>query len=257
MNAHPWEHPRYCDAAETEITAFGDAAGRADATAPVPSCPGWDVAELVRHLGGTHRWAGGLVRERAERVMGRRELGVTFPQDADELWPWYKDGAAALLDVLRGTAPDTPVWTWGPGGTAGWWARRMLHETAVHRADAELALGERPQVAPDVALDGIEELFTNLGAAAVFAPGVDQLRGEGETISFTAADAGLHWQVRLLPEGFAWTRADGPDGAHAGMRAAASDLYLFLWGRRKLGDPALRTSGDEALLIRWVEHSAV
>jgi hypothetical protein len=42
----------------------------------------------------------------------------------------------------------------------------MLHETTVHRADAELALGVEPVISPAVAVDGGSGLFANLPTAA-------------------------------------------------------------------------------------------
>jgi len=35
----------------------------ADPGAPVPPCPDWVVRDLVRHVGGVHRWATGYVAE--------------------------------------------------------------------------------------------------------------------------------------------------------------------------------------------------
>jgi hypothetical protein len=49
------------------------------------------------------------------------------------------------------------VWTPTPHGDAMFYARRFTHETAVHRADAELALGLPFRLAPEMAADGIEE----------------------------------------------------------------------------------------------------
>ena len=39
---------------ELMALAAGAGAGPDD---PVPSCPEWTVRDLVRHLGGVHRWA--------------------------------------------------------------------------------------------------------------------------------------------------------------------------------------------------------
>ena len=40
------------------------------------------------------------------------------------------------------------MWTHLGPGPARYWARRMAHETAVHRADGQIALGQRPQIDP-------------------------------------------------------------------------------------------------------------
>ena len=38
----------------------------ADPDGTVPTCPEWTVRDLVRHMGGVHRWATGFVRGRTE-----------------------------------------------------------------------------------------------------------------------------------------------------------------------------------------------
>ena len=41
----------------TEATALAAAAEEAGLDAPVPTCPGWTVNDLVLHIGEVHRWA--------------------------------------------------------------------------------------------------------------------------------------------------------------------------------------------------------
>jgi hypothetical protein len=59
--------------------------------------------------------------------------------DQAELGPWFRDGLAELLGRLRTTLPDRPTWTPVQASTAGWWTRKMVVETAIHRWDAEAA----------------------------------------------------------------------------------------------------------------------
>ncbi|GAA2406537.1 maleylpyruvate isomerase family mycothiol-dependent enzyme [Actinomadura vinacea] len=262
MAVEPWTHDRHCDAAEAEISAFARAVEGADWEAPVPTCPGWSLGDLARHLGVTHRWAEALVRTRAQERQSPRGLGVTRPEGPEGLLPWFADGGERLVKTLRSHDPGTPVWAWGADRHVRFWSRRMLHETLVHRCDAELALGLRPRIDPGTAVDGVAELLANLPSAAAFAPKVGELRGDGTALAFVAADAGTSWTVRLRPDGFDWSAEDiagggaGPE-AGAAVSGDAADLYLFLWGRRKLGDPALEFSGDEVLLVHWVENSAI
>ncbi|GAA2167678.1 maleylpyruvate isomerase family mycothiol-dependent enzyme [Actinomadura napierensis] len=259
MTGRPWDHLRHCDALEREAAAFADVAAGAGLDEPVPSCPGWSVAELVRHLGAMHRWAGGTVRVGAPRRLSLRELGVSFPVVPGDHLPWFGEGAQRLLEVLRAAEPDGPVWAWGVDQHVRFWSRRMLFETAVHRADLEIACGRTPAVAPETAAEGMDELLENLEKAAAFAPKVENLRGDGEVLAFEAADLGDRWLFRLHPDRFEWTRR-GPgsdESADATVRGDASDVFLFLWGRRKLGDPVLEFSGNDDLLVHWVENSAI
>ena len=43
-----------------------------DADAAVPTCPEWRVRDLVRHMGGVHRWATGYVADAPYGDLGRR-----------------------------------------------------------------------------------------------------------------------------------------------------------------------------------------
>lgn len=260
MTGRLWDHGRYCEAAETEIAAFAEAAAGAGLDAPVPSCPGWTIGELLRHLGGVHRWCAGIVGSGAPRRLSLREIGVSFPTVPGDHLPWFTEGGERLLAVLRDTDPDAPVWSWGRDRHMRFWSRRMLHETVVHRCDLDIALGRDPAVGADNAADGVDELLDNLESAAAFTPKIENLRGGGETLVFDAADIGARWRFELLPDRFGWRREDGAGNAadaDAVVRGGVSDVFLFLWGRRKLGDPALEFSGDEQLLVHWVENSAI
>jgi hypothetical protein len=41
----------------------------ADVTVPVPSCPGWNVSQLARHIDGGQRWAREIVATPSRRAM--------------------------------------------------------------------------------------------------------------------------------------------------------------------------------------------
>ena len=68
-----------------------------------------------------------------------------------------------LAETLREAGPGTPLWTPVPDGTTDFYARRFTHETALHRADATLALGAEYTLDQAVAVDAIDE-WLELGA---------------------------------------------------------------------------------------------
>ncbi|MGH2685666.1 MAG: maleylpyruvate isomerase family mycothiol-dependent enzyme [Actinomycetota bacterium] len=217
---------RYLD----HLAADGEALVRAleaDPVAPVATCPGWDVTELTRHTSGIHRWADEVVRTGATTRLSRRDMPDQPPVDPVELAMWSRQTLAGLLDTLRSTDPDRPVWTFGPEQRAAFWSRRMAHETTVHRWDGETAAALPGPIDPELAADGIDEVVTIV------------LR------RFTPP-ARLHLEV-ADDEG-RWTVAgEGPD---VDVTAPAADLLLFLWGR--VGPDRLTTvGGDAALLARW------
>jgi hypothetical protein len=38
-----------------------------DATAAVPSCPGWSIVDLAAHVGSYHRWAADLLTDASQQ----------------------------------------------------------------------------------------------------------------------------------------------------------------------------------------------
>jgi uncharacterized protein (TIGR03083 family) len=144
----------------------------------------------------------------------------------------------------------------GPDKHARFWSRRMVHETAVHRVDAELARAVEPEVDPAVATDGINELLENL-------PRSRTLHGNGEQLHLFASDHPDHWTIIHQPTTFTWTHngsEDETDGSAAPtvtVRAPTADLYLFLWGRRRPTHPSLSVTGDATLLTHWQQHAVI
>jgi uncharacterized protein (TIGR03083 family) len=251
-DCHVREHGWYCDALAVEIERFVSVVSDADPSVPVPTCPDWTLADLVRHVGGVHRWAGQMVRDRAQERLRFRDVEMGLGNGADAAW--IQAGARVMLPVLRAADPDAAMWAWGADQHARFWARRMLHETTVHRADAEFALGGGgPDIAADVAVDGIDEFLDNLPRAAYFAPGVQELTGDGETISWRSTEVGERWRITLGPDGFDWDHDDRASDAE--VRGAAADLLLLAYGRLPLD--GFEVKGDRSLLTRWQGHSSI
>ncbi|GIE85383.1 maleylpyruvate isomerase family mycothiol-dependent enzyme [Actinoplanes regularis] len=240
----------HCAAIERETHRMVRVVSGADPTTAVPTCPDWNLAALMRHTGSLQRWFTVLLRDRVRERPARPTAVPDVPTDPSAYPRWLTEGAAAAGAVLRVTDPDTPMWAWGPDQHARFWARRMLFETLVHRADAELALSLPVDIDPVLAADGVDEFLTNLPSAAAFAPQVAGLRGADEVIRFECVDLDRQWAVRLRPDGFGLD----PDAAsaHATVRADAAELLLFVYGRR---DNTVTRSGDAALLSRWSANS--
>ncbi|MFE0047956.1 maleylpyruvate isomerase family mycothiol-dependent enzyme [Streptomyces albireticuli] len=249
------------EAVTAETAAFVAAVKDADLTLPVPGCPGWTLADLVKHTGGVQRWFSVLLRGRIQEPPRSRDVELRLPANEDGYPDWLADSAAEAADAFAGLDPDAPMWAWGADQHARFWIRRMLFETLVHRTDAERALGLRPVIDRDLATDGVDEFLVNLPHAAFFAPKVADLRGDGETLRFRCADTDGDWLVRLRPDGFG-VEPTGPDAegtrtaAGVTVQGAAADLLLFLYGRLGPGSDALRVDGDGEPLARWSANSA-
>ena len=244
------EHEEYCARAGVEIARMAAVTEGTDPQTPVPSCPGWGLAKLVAHTGITHRWASTIVATRATEGLSALDAGL--PGEPAEYPQWLASGAAPLLSVLREAGPDTPVWSFAGPVASGWWARRMLHETTVHRADAELAVGAEPVFDPVAAADGVDEFL----AAARFGSRPSQRMADlpaGHSIHLHATDEGLgeagEWLVSFGGDGYEWRH--GHEKGDVAVRGAAGLLLLLVYGRVRPDDERLRVFGDAGLLATW------
>jgi uncharacterized protein (TIGR03083 family) len=250
-----YSHQRCCDLASAEIARFAAVIRGADPATPVPTCGRWTMADLIQHIGHIHRWAAAMVAERSPTRHSRKKADLPLPADPTT-WPdWLAEAETLLVPVLRAADPDTRMWAWGPDKHVRFWSRRMVHETAVHRVDAELALGVQPHVDPAVAVDGVEEFLENL-------PRSRELRGDGEQLRLVATDGPDRWTIVRHPAGFDWTRGDpegGPPDAVGSVtvRGSAAGLYLLLWGRWPCTDARYQVTGDRSLMAHWQRHAVI
>lgn len=247
------EHREHCDLLAGEVPAFAAVVGDVPPAAPVPSCPGWDVVELTRHVGRVHRWAEGLVRSGGAARPPHREAD---PEEPEVPGPdWIVAGGEVLLATLRAADPDAPMWAWGADQHVRFWSRRMLHETVVHRVDAELAAGREPSVPPAVAADGIDELLANLVPRLSGGEAGSALRGRGEVLAVRPADAPAAWAITLGAEGF--SVGSDPGRADAELAGPAAGLLLALYRRRTPAEAGVSVGGDGALVARWLANTAM
>lgn len=250
--------PLAADRYHAEITArtaaLAGLAGQADLSLPVPSCPGWTLRELITHVGRAQRWAAEITRTRsAEFIPFRSVPDGRLPADPAHRPGWLRDGAALLIASVR-EAGDATVWALGRERPASFWARRMAHETAVHRADAEITIGIPPVIAADLAADGIDEWLTELSVRPGGEPRPAALPA-GQSLHVHTADVpGGEWLVRHGEDGITVRREH--DHADVALRGPASALLLVLLRRLPPGDPAVQVLGDQQVLSRWLAGTA-
>ena len=202
----------------------------ADLAVAVAACPGWTAYDLVTHLGAIHRWAAAATRTPPDGLVLGSEESQSL--DATALAGWYAASAAELLEALS-IDPDRPCWTLAHPRTVGFWRRRQLHETVVHRWDLEKALGRPARIDADVALDGVDEVLT------VMLP---------RQVRLGRVEESSRW-VRLRVDGQDWALAAsaGRDlQPVATVAGDASTVLLLLWGR--LGLDSVSVDGDRAAL---------
>lgn len=232
---------------------LGDVIDGADPDAPVPSCPEWVVRDLVRHIGGVHRWAATYVRDSRLTQIDQDldELVGGWPPDS-ELVEWYRAGHESLVLALLEAPADLECWTFldAPNPLA-MWSRRQAHETAIHRVDAELAVGEPTGFDPDFATDGIDELLS----CFITRPGRGPRSPVRRAIEVETTDTGQHWWVTFDEQGCVTTRE--PTRADVSASGLASDLYQVVWNRlayesvRVEGDPSVVNALRDTMHVRW------
>jgi hypothetical protein len=223
------------------------AAARTRWDAAVPHCPGWDLAELVRHQGGIFNWMAIVVTCR-ERV-SRRDLAPA-PAESAELPGWYLGNLGHVLKVLASADPQSPTWTFSSTGDqrVAWWDRRLAVEVAIHRFDAEhaVAADSGSPAAPldgDVAAAGIEEFIIEFLPGLLAQDAGADLKG---TLHLHATDGPVEWWIDLDASGAAAPQHAKADTAIRGTR---SDLLLWLTNRTATG--GLEILGRPDIAGRW------
>ncbi len=254
-----YAHARYCDLVDAEVAGFVETIRGVDPATPVPTCERWRLVDLIHHTTQIHRWVAGMVAEYSTERHSRRKADLPLPPDPARYPDWVGEARTMLVPVLRAADPNRPMWTWGANRTAGFWSRRMVHETAVHRADASLALGHRPALDPDVAVDGVEEVLTLIASARRFRPEVGRLRGDGERLILRATDRPDSWTVTLTGRGYEWAPGTtaGPAPREVNVTAPVATLYLMLWRRLPPSAPEVDVGGDRDLFDFWVANSPI
>jgi uncharacterized protein (TIGR03083 family) len=238
------EISEYISAIQREGDLLAVAAASAGMDAAVPTCPGWQMRDLVRHIGSIHRWA-------AEHIEKRSPDRIVRPSGGEVVWPddgtlvdWFREGHAALVYTLETADPDLICWTFIPAPSPlAFWARRQAHETGIHRADAQSAGTGITAFPAACAADGIDELLFGVVSRRAFGLRADPPR----TLHAHATDAAGEWLVSIGPGGIE-VRSEHVK-ADCAVRGTCSDLFLLLWNRRTA--EGLEVFGDRTLLDLW------
>lgn len=241
---------RLVDQLEADGPRLATAADRATLDAPVEHCPGWTVRDLVLHIGGVHRWAARIVREQlsADPTPAVDDLERP-PADTDPV-EWFRAGHAALVETLRAAPDGLAAFTFLPAPSPlHFWTRRQAHETAIHRADAELAAGGPVTAFPtDFAKDGIDELLFGFAAR--------RYRPRDRTVTIgLRADDGPSWSAELGGEQILVEPLPETGWTNVMISGSSSELYLWLWNRPSVaqlrGDRDAAAQWGDTVRVRW------
>jgi uncharacterized protein (TIGR03083 family) len=218
----------------------------------IPACPDWTLRQLATHTGRAHRWAAEIVATRsAEFIEFRSVRDGKAPDGAAGQASWLTAGAARLIDAVR-AAGDDQVWAFGELCPAGFWVRRMTHETIVHCADAQHAAGDATDIPADLAADAIDEWLTVMSPLNSGQNDLASILPPGTALQVLATDAGAGWLVTHAPDGV-HVLAE-PGAADVTLSGHAADVLLVLM--RRLPADRVQVCGDAALLERWLTLTA-
>jgi uncharacterized protein (TIGR03083 family) len=197
--------------------------GARNLDAAVEHCPGWDVRDLLLHIGDVQWFWAEIV---GHRCTDRSGVKATKPNHRGAPVEWFANQTQRLVAALEAAADNVAVWTWWPPEqNVGFVRRRQLIEVAVHGWDARNAVDDPRPIERDVALLGLAEfvevMSTDLRADAPPPPPVE----------LVAIDA--PWTATLFREA---------PGARLHLDGTASDMLLTLWGRRPVADTAVATA---------------
>ncbi len=237
--------------AERMIEAVSSCPGGLDA--PVPTCPDWAVNDLVGHLAGIYNRLATVLKGR----LLDRPAPADVPSRPDDVGAvdWLSSRLDRLIAAEQAVPEDALVWNLGPQSPAppSFWFRRMVHETVIHRVDAELAAGlEVAELEPAIAADTILELFMLLRFSDVT---------DDESMAQPSSDDTGRLLIHLHAtdgEGAEWTCDTGARTVarrHAkgdvALRGPAWSLARWAWGRTPADIAGIDVFGDLAAAEAW------
>jgi uncharacterized protein (TIGR03083 family) len=208
-----------------------------DQAAAVPTCPGWTVADLTRHVGEVYLHKTAAMRDGAEpESWPPAELGNEGPITL------LNRAYAELVAEFAARKPEDPAGSWyKPDQTVGFWIRRMAQETVIHRMDAELSTAQRlANVPEDLAVDGVDELLKVFLAYSVatwgkyFTKVLDSSPGR----TFSIRTDGAAWRVRTGPGSVTVQDANAAGTEPADVTISGPPLAMlgWVWNRESAGE---------------------
>jgi uncharacterized protein (TIGR03083 family) len=242
---------RWYDEIEASSETLAGLVHGADLARQVPTCPEWTLRQLATHTGRAHRWAAEIVGTRsAEFIPFRQVPDGRIPDDPALQAPWLRAGAALVIESVREAGSD-PVWTFDGPQPASFWARRMAHETAVHRADAQITAGRVPEFDADLAADAIDEWLGFMSGIGASDSRVDALP-DGAVLHVHVTDDGVDGEWLVRRAGSTVSVESGHGKGDVVVRGPAGRVLLVLLRRVQPDDPQVEVLGDAALLTGWL-----
>jgi uncharacterized protein (TIGR03083 family) len=244
----------------SESARFIDLLADADPAARVPSCPDWNVADLLWHLTEV-QWFWGSIVARAIRDPAHAESDKPDrPDDYPVLLGLQREATDRLLTALSAGDDADPMWTWfDDEQTRGFIRRRQAHEALIHRRDAELTVGDVTRLDDRLSSDGVDEALRIMFGGT---PSWAEFHWQAGPVSVVATDTGARWSTEVgrvvgsdpdsgdpVDESSLEVRDGRTADPVAQIAGTAETLDAWLWGR--LPDSAVEQSGDAKTLAAF------
>jgi len=203
--------------------------------AEITVCPGWNMEDLVRHVGTVYATVEGIISSGSTE----RPADLFSSSPEGDVFNWARNNFHTLLETLDKREASHPVWTWGKEKNVGFYIRRMAHESLVHMWDTETVENEHISVDGDVACDGIDEYIDVSLQLATSRKGFSYPDG---SIHLHRTDGEGEWLLEAEGSELLVKRAH--EKGDVAVRGSALSILLYLWGREPedieiFGDPEL------------------
>ena len=110
----------FVDVGARESGRFRAVVGKGDFTTPVPSCPDWNLSDLLWHLTEVQDFWGRIVDG---PVVDPRTIDDLERPDDGELLALFDDRSALLISALGERNPSDECWSWHADGHSVGWAK--------------------------------------------------------------------------------------------------------------------------------------
>jgi len=210
----------------------------------IPFLGTWTVRDLVAHTGAVYAFArANLVAHAVEVTAAGAEAQAP---EGDEIIPWFRNRRDAVGEAMRAADLAAEGWTFAGRRPGSFWVRRMAHETAVHRLDAEAALGVPTPFAPALAKDAIDE-YTEISLR--YSSSRPDREYPAQTLHLHCTDIEGEWMLARAADGSVVVTAEHGKG-DAAVRGMAETLLRWIWGR-PVADDQVELFGDPDVAAAW------
>lgn len=218
----------YLAAIDTESKAFIDAVAQ-NFGGVVEHCDDWPVLGLAVHLGNVWQLAtANILAPTAEMARPADPFPKGVAASSEEISEFLSRSRVRMLEALADADPTAPSWSFASDNqTTGFWQRRLAHETAMHRWDAEMTGGSASPIDAALASDGIDE-YTTVGL--LWSSSRPDRTYPSSSLHLHCTDVEGEWMLVGNDAGDVTVTREHAKG-DAAVRGPANDLLLWIWGR--------------------------